>query len=63
VAEGAADMIQQQDLTAEKLASLLTDWLADAGQLQQRALNARKLARPDVAETMAEICEEVCRGR
>ena len=63
VEQGAADMIRQQDLTAEKLATLLADWLADATGLQQRAVNARKLASPDVAQTVAKICEEVCRGR
>lgn len=63
VEQGAAALVQQQDLTAEKLATLLADWLADAGQLQQRGANARKLARTDVADTVADICEEVCRGR
>ena len=63
VTKDAADMIPQQDLTAEKLAALLADWLSDAPRLQQRAVNARKLARPDVVETVAKICEEVCRGR
>jgi len=61
VSGGAAEMIQQSALTAEKLASLLEDWLADGERLQNMGDNARKLARSQVAERVAEVCEEACR--
>lgn len=59
----AAMMIQQSELTAEKLAELLQGWLVDSERLKDMAANARKLSKPHVAERVADICEEVCRGR
>ncbi len=59
----AAVLIPQSQLTAEKLAGVVQSWLADGERLKAMAANARKLARPRVAEQVADICEEVCRGR
>ncbi|TNE80125.1 MAG: undecaprenyldiphospho-muramoylpentapeptide beta-N-acetylglucosaminyltransferase [Gammaproteobacteria bacterium] len=60
---GAAELIQQNELSAEKLAGRLTRWLSDGERLKTMAENARKLAKPHVAERVADICEEVCGGR
>lgn len=60
---GAAELIQQADLTAEKLAALLREWLGDAQRLRDMGGNARKLAKAGVAERVADICEEVCHGK
>ena len=57
---GAAQLIQQADLTPEKLATLMRGWRADNEKLQVMAINARKLAKPNVAEAVADICMEVC---
>jgi len=54
--------IAQQDLTAEKLASLLQTQLHERASLKLMATNARSLALPQAAETVAAICVEVARG-
>ncbi len=59
----SALLIQQTELSAEKLAELLQSWLVDGERLKKMAVNARKLSKPHVAERVADICEEVCRGR
>lgn len=60
VGQGAAEMIQQADLTPEKLADLLSRWSGDRKKLQSMAVNARGLAKTGVAELVADICMEVC---
>ena len=60
VKQGAAELIQQEDLTAEKLAMLLQQWMGDKEKLRAMAVSARQLAKPDVAEAIADICMEVC---
>jgi UDP-N-acetylglucosamine--N-acetylmuramyl-(pentapeptide) pyrophosphoryl-undecaprenol N-acetylglucosamine transferase len=60
VKHGAAELIQQEDLTAEKLALLLQQWMGDKEKLLAMAVSARQLAKPDVAEAIADICMEVC---
>lgn len=54
--------IAQQDLTAEKLATLLQTQLHERASLKRMATNARSLALPQAAETVATICVEVARG-
>jgi len=54
--------IAQQDLTAEKLATLLQTQLHERANLKLMATNARSLALPQAAETVATICVEVARG-
>ncbi|MES2825827.1 MAG: undecaprenyldiphospho-muramoylpentapeptide beta-N-acetylglucosaminyltransferase [Pseudomonadota bacterium] len=55
----AAVAIAQQDLTAEKLATLLLTTLLDRTYLQTLATNARTLALPLASETVADICMEM----
>ncbi|MFO1390171.1 MAG: undecaprenyldiphospho-muramoylpentapeptide beta-N-acetylglucosaminyltransferase [Cellvibrio sp.] len=62
VKAGAGISLVQKDLTAEKLASLLTDQLHERAKLKEMATNARSLALPQAAETVASICVEVARG-
>jgi UDP-N-acetylglucosamine--N-acetylmuramyl-(pentapeptide) pyrophosphoryl-undecaprenol N-acetylglucosamine transferase len=52
---GAAWLIQQKDLTAEKLAALIAG--LDRGQLAEMAGKARALAKPDATARVADICE------
>lgn len=52
---GAAWLIQQKDLTAEKLAALITG--LDRVQLAAMAGKARALAKPDATARVADICE------
>jgi UDP-N-acetylglucosamine--N-acetylmuramyl-(pentapeptide) pyrophosphoryl-undecaprenol N-acetylglucosamine transferase len=60
VEQGAAELVQQVDLTPEKLASILSQWSGDRKKLQSMAVNARRLAKAGVAELVADICMEVC---
>ncbi len=62
VKASAGISLAQKDLTAEKLASLLTDQLHERAKLEEMATNARSLALPQAAETVASICVEVARG-
>jgi UDP-N-acetylglucosamine--N-acetylmuramyl-(pentapeptide) pyrophosphoryl-undecaprenol N-acetylglucosamine transferase len=52
----------QQHVSAEKLAALLLTTLSERAQLQLLATNARALALPQAAETLANICMEITRG-
>ncbi|GGY62771.1 UDP-N-acetylglucosamine--N-acetylmuramyl-(pentapeptide) pyrophosphoryl-undecaprenol N-acetylglucosamine transferase [Cellvibrio zantedeschiae] len=58
----AGIVLAQKELTAEKLTALLTDQLHERANLKRMATNARSLALPQAAETVATICVEVARG-
>ena len=55
---GAAILLPQSELSAEKLSLLRT---VSRGQLQHMAEKARELAKPDAAEVVAKVCMEVAR--
>ena len=57
VATGAATMIVQEEFTPERLAQELTTLMAAPAQLAQRASAARKFARPDAAQALADLVE------
>lgn len=61
VGQGAALLIQQPELTPEKLAALISEWSGDRDKLQSMAVNARQMAKAGVAESVADVCMEVCR--
>ncbi|MCU7959173.1 MAG: undecaprenyldiphospho-muramoylpentapeptide beta-N-acetylglucosaminyltransferase [gamma proteobacterium symbiont of Bathyaustriella thionipta] len=61
VEAGAAIMIQQSELSAQRLSEQLLDLLNDPKRLQRMALAARELARPDAAQRVADACVECCR--
>jgi UDP-N-acetylglucosamine--N-acetylmuramyl-(pentapeptide) pyrophosphoryl-undecaprenol N-acetylglucosamine transferase len=54
--EGAAVLIPQKALTAQRLAELLQELLNDPPRLRTMAEAARGLARADAAQCVAEIC-------
>ena len=56
---GAAILIQQRDLTAEKLASLIAS--LDRPKLLDMARKARSLGKPDAARIVAQRCMELAR--
>ena len=58
---GAAVVIQQRELTGDKLCELLASF-ADRSRLLVMAQTARRLARPQAAATVAELCWEVADG-
>jgi UDP-N-acetylglucosamine--N-acetylmuramyl-(pentapeptide) pyrophosphoryl-undecaprenol N-acetylglucosamine transferase len=58
VREGAAVLIADRDLTADKLAATLRELCAGRGRLLAMAERARQVARPNAAEEMAAVCLE-----
>ncbi len=59
---GAGISLVQKELTAAKLAALLSTELADRQHLLSMAEKAQQLAMPYAAAQVADICEEVTRG-
>jgi UDP-N-acetylglucosamine--N-acetylmuramyl-(pentapeptide) pyrophosphoryl-undecaprenol N-acetylglucosamine transferase len=53
---GAAEIIQQSQLTGESLARLLSRWLKSRDALLERARKARSLAIPDSLQRIARHC-------
>lgn len=58
---GAAVVVQEAELDAERLVHELRDLLADRAALLERAERARALARPDAAAAVARVLTEVAR--
>jgi UDP-N-acetylglucosamine--N-acetylmuramyl-(pentapeptide) pyrophosphoryl-undecaprenol N-acetylglucosamine transferase len=56
---GAAVIVQERDLTVERLAGLLQEWLSSREELRARALKARSLAQPKALDRIAELCLEL----
>ena len=55
--QGAAILIQQRDLTAQKLADLIAS--LDRAKLLEMARKARSLGKPDAARVVAQRCAEL----
>jgi UDP-N-acetylglucosamine--N-acetylmuramyl-(pentapeptide) pyrophosphoryl-undecaprenol N-acetylglucosamine transferase len=58
VAAGAAELVQDRDFDASRFAGLLERLLREPGKRQAMANAARKLAKPDAAQTIARHCME-----
>lgn len=58
---GAAVVVQERDLDAERLRTELAGLLTDRDDLLRRARSARALARPDAADAVADAVLEVAR--
>jgi UDP-N-acetylglucosamine--N-acetylmuramyl-(pentapeptide) pyrophosphoryl-undecaprenol N-acetylglucosamine transferase len=56
---GAARMILQSDLTGEKLASEIGEFLDSPDRLVEMGAAAKKLARADAAEATVDLIEEI----
>ena len=56
---GAAVVIRDQDLNGETLAREVTALLTDSARLERMAAASRRLGRPDAAERIADLIEEV----
>ncbi|MBK8533907.1 MAG: undecaprenyldiphospho-muramoylpentapeptide beta-N-acetylglucosaminyltransferase [Candidatus Competibacteraceae bacterium] len=59
---GAALLVQQAELTAERLAAILSDLLGDRTQLLRMAEAARSLAKIEAAEQVARVCLQQARS-
>ncbi|MCC9001001.1 MAG: undecaprenyldiphospho-muramoylpentapeptide beta-N-acetylglucosaminyltransferase [Candidatus Contendobacter sp.] len=59
---GAALLVQQAELSAERLAAILRDLLGDRSQLLRMAEAARSLAKIEAAEHVARVCLDQARS-
>ena len=58
VKDGAAILIQEAQLSVDKLKSVLSGLMQAPEQLKQMAIKARALAKPDATEHVANLCVE-----
>jgi UDP-N-acetylglucosamine--N-acetylmuramyl-(pentapeptide) pyrophosphoryl-undecaprenol N-acetylglucosamine transferase len=61
VRQGAARMVEQRDLTGERLAAELTALVGDPAQRRAIGSNARALARPEAARVIVDKVLELAR--
>jgi UDP-N-acetylglucosamine--N-acetylmuramyl-(pentapeptide) pyrophosphoryl-undecaprenol N-acetylglucosamine transferase len=61
VAAGAAEVISDSDLTADRLAAILDLLIADPERRARMRAAARAVARPDAAERVADLVEQHAR--
>ncbi|HEY3778842.1 MAG TPA: undecaprenyldiphospho-muramoylpentapeptide beta-N-acetylglucosaminyltransferase [Rhizomicrobium sp.] len=59
---GAAWLVQQRDLSEQKLATMLQDLLSDPGELARRAAAAHALGRPDATERLADLVDSIAQA-
>ena len=60
---GAAIMVDEKNLTAEKLAQLLTDLLSNREKIKSFAKAATAFAKPQAARDVAKVCLQSCFGK
>jgi UDP-N-acetylglucosamine--N-acetylmuramyl-(pentapeptide) pyrophosphoryl-undecaprenol N-acetylglucosamine transferase len=58
---GAAEVMLEDDLTAQHLCTVLTGLLTDADGLVRRAAAAKSVAQPDAAERLADLVEKTAK--
>jgi UDP-N-acetylglucosamine--N-acetylmuramyl-(pentapeptide) pyrophosphoryl-undecaprenol N-acetylglucosamine transferase len=63
VRSGAAILIQEKDLTGEKLAAELRALEADRDRVGKMARQSGLLGRPEAAREIAEVCVSLCSRR
>ncbi len=61
--QGAGRMILEQELTGEKLWSIIREIVEDSECRQQMSEAARKLGRPDAAEVIVDELEQLSGGK
>ena len=59
---GAALLVSQSQLSAERLADMIASLTTDRGRLVQMAEAARRLARPEATREVADVCLGVARA-
>jgi len=63
VEAGAAVLLAQQDLTAERLANLIGELLRDRQRLEAMAAAARAVAKTGAAKAIVDICRDLSAGK
>ena len=62
VRAGAAEIVEQRDLTAERLAAIVARAMASPDELAGRAAAAKAVGRPDAAARLADLVENLRAG-
>jgi UDP-N-acetylglucosamine--N-acetylmuramyl-(pentapeptide) pyrophosphoryl-undecaprenol N-acetylglucosamine transferase len=62
-AAGAAEIVEQKDLTGALLATRMTALISDAERLAAMSAAARRLARPEAARVIADTALELIAAR
>ena len=57
---GAAEVIQQEDLTPDSLLAAVKKFMLDANYLEQASKQSRQAGSPDATKIIANICLEFC---
>jgi UDP-N-acetylglucosamine--N-acetylmuramyl-(pentapeptide) pyrophosphoryl-undecaprenol N-acetylglucosamine transferase len=60
---GAAVVLREGELSTDRLAETLAELLSDPGRLAAMAAAARAVARPDAAERLADVVEQVASAK
>ncbi len=63
VAAGAARMILDRELTAERLLSVLAELLSEDAKLRRMAKSAKRLGRPQAADEIASRAIRLAKGQ
>lgn len=61
--KGGAQVIRQSELSAEKLASLLTAFMEQPHLLEEMAKRAKSAGKPDAASLLGDLVEDIADGR
>jgi UDP-N-acetylglucosamine--N-acetylmuramyl-(pentapeptide) pyrophosphoryl-undecaprenol N-acetylglucosamine transferase len=59
---GAAEVVREQDFTAEHLSDVIRKMLSDPAELARRSAAAKSVAQPDAAERLADLVEATARA-
>jgi UDP-N-acetylglucosamine--N-acetylmuramyl-(pentapeptide) pyrophosphoryl-undecaprenol N-acetylglucosamine transferase len=62
-AAGAADVMDQRDVTGSRLAARIVDLAGDAARRERMAAAVRAMARPDAADRIVDRVVELAAGR
>jgi UDP-N-acetylglucosamine--N-acetylmuramyl-(pentapeptide) pyrophosphoryl-undecaprenol N-acetylglucosamine transferase len=63
VGAGAGILVQQAGLTSKRLATLLARFTTERNSLTEMAIAARRLAKPEATEKVANLCLEVAKSK
>ncbi|MGR6468952.1 undecaprenyldiphospho-muramoylpentapeptide beta-N-acetylglucosaminyltransferase [Rhizobium sp. PAMB 3182] len=58
-AKGGAEVIQQRDLSPERLSGMIADWMNDPERLAEMALAAKGTGKPNAADLLADMVEAI----
>ena len=62
VRAGAAELVEQRELDAERLAAIISRAMREPEELKRRAAKAKAVGRPDSAARLADLVENLRRG-